>query len=181
MQGVENRILPEMLKIIATGIPQGIQADRCCHVISILEPSEEACLQGLCSFIDPRDVDKLQKQGSSGLGSGILFFFIIFGVERSEILGHNRVTSLGMVFVVIAIPYTLLCAEAREVFVFLNFPSVATTPYRDISPPQISSHRSSIISSAIFHLQGERLSSQRALLLLRFCWFSSGNLRNEVT
>jgi hypothetical protein len=85
-----------------------------------------------------------------------------------------------MVFVVIAIPYTLLRAETRGVFACLNFPSVATMPYPDISPPQISSHHFPRISSAIFHPQGERLSPQRALWLLRFRWFSSGNLRNEV-
>jgi hypothetical protein len=74
MQGTENGILPEMLKIIATGIPQSIEEDCCYHVISILEPSKEACLQGLCNFIDSRDVDKFQKQGSCSLGSGLLFF-----------------------------------------------------------------------------------------------------------
>jgi len=163
MQGAKNGIPPEMLKIIATGISQSIEKDCGYHVISILESSKEACLQGLCSFIDSRGVDKLQKQRSCCLGSGLLSFVIIFGVERSEILGHNRVTSLGMVFVVIAIPYTLLRSEAREVFVFLNFPSVTTMPGPDISPPQIFPHHFPRISSTIFHPQGERLSSWKAL------------------
>jgi len=74
VQGAKNGTLPEMLKIIATGIPQSIEEDCCGHVISILKPSKEACFQGLCSFMDSRDVDKLQKQGSCCLGSGLLFF-----------------------------------------------------------------------------------------------------------
>jgi len=84
-----------------------------------------------------------------------------------------------MVFLVVATPYTLLRAEAKEVFVFLNFPPVATITGSDISPLQIPFHHFLRISSAVFHLQGERLSLRRVLRLLRFRWLSSENLRNE--
>jgi hypothetical protein len=177
MQGAENGIFPEILQVIATGISQGVEANRCHYMVSILESSMRAHIQGLSGFIDSRRVGKLQKQGGSCLGSGLLSFFIIFDVERSEILGHNRVTSLGMVFVVVAIPYTLLCAEAREVFPYLNFPSIMAELCLNISPPRFPFHCTPTMPKKIFHPQGERLVCRETLWLLRSCWFFSGNLR----
>jgi hypothetical protein len=60
MQGAKNSIFPEILHVIATGISQGVEANRCHHMISILESSMRAHIQGLSGFIDSCRVGKLQ-------------------------------------------------------------------------------------------------------------------------
>jgi hypothetical protein len=119
-------------------------------------------------------VQHLQRDDGSGFGGRVGVLDLRLEVERSKRLVHNRVTSLGMVFV--AWQYLTPCfARGPERF-FHVLISLLLWRNAVLFARCLTSH----LDPGTFHPEGERHLSRKALLWLIRESFSVRNLRIEV-
>jgi hypothetical protein len=161
----ENKIVTQVLQVVAASQPQEIQKRGRGDVIAVPKSPGGPQADRVGGLKDTGGVQQLQRDNGSGFGGCVDVSDLGSKVERSKRLGHNRVTSLGMVFV--SEQYLTPCfARGPERF-FHVFLSRLLEHIAALFVRHLTSHP----DPGTFHPEGERHLFRKALL-----WLTRGDL-----